>query len=183
VLTAYDWADIEEEAKEAGITAFCNKPLFISDLRRCLLKTLHPEKYDNDESSILQKNFHGKKILLVEDNELNREIATEILDDHGFNVAIAENGSIAVDIISGAREKDIDVILMDIQMPIMDGYEATKMIRGMKNTKLANVPIIAMTANAFEEDKKLAMDVGMNGYIAKPIDIPKLLKIIGDLEL
>lgn len=178
ILTAYDWVEIEQEAMEAGVTAFCQKPLFISDLRKCLMKVMNLVQMNSEEIKEEEKHFHGEKILLVEDNILNQEIAVEILENHGFLVEVAKNGAQAVDMVSQSKAGDIDTILMDIQMPVMDGYEATKAIRSLSNQALANIPIIAMTANVFEEDRKKARDVGMDGYLAKPIDIPVLLETL-----
>ncbi len=126
-------------------------------------------------------SFEGKKILLVEDNELNQEIAVEILKEAGFVMDVADDGEVAVEKMKTAEPGQYDLILMDIQMPIMNGYEATKQIRAMDNSKLANIPIIAMTANAFDEDKKAALDAGMNGHIAKPIDVPKLMELLQEI--
>lgn len=173
ILTAYDWSDIEEEAKEAGVTAFLSKPLFPSDLHRVLTELARKETGEQEEKTD-EQIFTGKKVLLVDDNELNREIAIEILKDFGCEVAEAEDGDVAVDIVKNAKTGAFDIILMDIQMPTMDGYEATRQIRAM-NTELSNIPIIAMTANAFKEDRDAAMAAGMNAHIAKPIDI-ELLK-------
>ena len=127
------------------------------------------------------EDFKGKHLLLVEDNELNQEIATEILRQYGFIVDTADDGKEAVDIIQASSPGDYDVILMDIQMPVMDGYEATKEIRSLHNIKLADIPIIAMTANAFEEDKKLALENGMNGHIAKPINVAVLIETLEEV--
>ncbi len=175
VLTAYDWTDIEEEAREAGVTAFCSKPLFMSELREALTQPFKPaEKKQPAEISI----FKGKKILLAEDNALNREIATAILEEAGFSVDTANNGADALEKIKNAKADRYDIVLMDIQMPVMDGYEAALQIRGLDDKKKSAVPIYAMTANAFEEDKQKALDSGMNGHIAKPIDIEKMMKIL-----
>ena len=173
VLTAYDWADIEEEAKEAGVTAFCSKPLFLSELRSCLHSIVN-DKDDKGKSAEERKNFHAGRILLAEDNELNQEIATAILEDAGFSIDIAGNGKIAVDMLEKSKPGYYQLILMDVQMPEMDGYEASKRIRALKDEKLSSIPIFAMTANAFEEDKQEALKSGMDGHIAKPIDIEKL---------
>ena len=172
ILTAYDWADIEEEAKEAGVTAFVAKPLFMSELRAALAhQAVEPEIHDTKE----KYRYAGKKVLLVEDNELNREIATAILEEAGLKTESVEDGTDAVERMGVAEESEFDLILMDIQMPKMDGYTATREIRTLRNNKKANIPIIAMTANAFEEDKKKAFEAGMNAHISKPISIEMIL--------
>ena len=175
ILTAYDWADVEEEAREAGVTAFCEKPLFMSDLRNILTQPVqvsgHIPKPDYSE-------HRGKKILLVEDNELNQEIASEILKEAGFIIEIAGDGSAATEIMAAAKPGQYDLILMDIQMPVMNGYEATRRIRAMESDYCKHIPILAMTANAFDEDRTLAVQAGMNGYLTKPIKIEEMLKII-----
>ena len=173
ILTAYDWSDIEQEARDAGVTAFCAKPLFLSELYDVLQNasqfqnaTIVPT-FDTEE-------FLGKRILVVEDVELNREIAETILSDAGIQVVTAENGKQAVDYMKQVEHGFIDLILMDVMMPVMDGYEATRQIR--KYNK--EVPIIAMTANAFEEDVKEALAAGMNDHLAKPIRIEILHKVM-----
>ncbi len=173
VLTAYDWADIEEEAKEAGVTAFCSKPLFLSELRSCLHSIVN-DKGEQGRDEEEKKSFHAGRILLAEDNELNQEIATAILEDAGFSIDIAGNGKVAIDMLEKSEPGYYQLILMDVQMPIMDGYEASKRIRALKDKQLSSIPIFAMTANAFEEDKQEALKSGMDGHIAKPIDIDKL---------
>lgn len=180
ILTAYDWSDIEEEARSAGVTAFCSKPIFLSELREILES---PFTVPDTQETVLEqaKPFQGKKILLVEDNELNQEIAVEILRETGFDMDVADDGVVAVEKIKAAKPGQYDLVLMDIQMPVMDGFEATKQIRALENAELANIPIIAMTANAFEEDKKAALDAGMNGHIPKPIDVPKLLELLKEI--
>ncbi len=178
VLTAYDWEDIEEEAKEAGVTAFCSKPLFLSELRNCLRSIVDKEDEDKKEKDKETIKRHKGRILLAEDVELNQEIATAILGDAGFQTEVAENGKIAVEMLEKSRPGYYQLILMDVQMPIMNGYEAAKKIRKLGNRRLSSIPIIAMTANAFEEDKQEALKCGMNGHIAKPIDIENLFSTL-----
>ena len=176
ILTAYDWSDIEVEAKAAGVTAFCSKPMFMSDLRETLMSALGQKPADAVQRLLPEKNadFKGKHILLVEDNELNREIAQEILQEYGFLVDSAENGAVAVEKVSTAAPGSYDLVLMDVQMPIMDGYTATRKIRALDDPARAKLPIPAMTANAFDEDRRNALESGMNGFLSKPI-------VIGDL--
>ena len=180
IMTAYDWADIEDEAKEAGVTAFCNKPLFMSDLRMTLAEPFRKDE-KKTETAPGKADFTGRKILLAEDNEMNRMIAEAILTNFGFEVEKAEDGQIAVQKMTDAPAGTYDVILMDIQMPNMDGYEATKRIRTLDDKNKADIPIIAVTANAFEEDRKLALKAGMNGHLAKPYDVPSMIKTISEL--
>ena len=175
ILTAYDWTDIEEEARAAGVTAFCSKPLFMSDLRNVLLETQQLGGKKSELPNKKQSDFQHKRVLVVEDNELNREIAAEILLSSGLEVECASDGSIAVDIMRDAKENQFDLILMDIQMPVMDGYEATRMIRNLPRKDVVKLPIIAMTANAFEEDRERALENGMNAHIAKPLNVETLL--------
>ena len=174
ILTAYDWADIEQEAKEAGVTAFCSKPIFLSELREILTAPFARKEADEGEEAG-EELFTGKKILLVEDNEINQEIAKTILEESGFIIDVADDGTIAVERMEEALQDDYDLILMDIQMPHMDGYEATRRIRALDDPVKAAIPIVAMTANAFEEDRRLALEAGMNDHITKPIEIPKLM--------
>lgn len=178
ILTADDWTDIEDEAKEAGVTAFCSKPLFLSELRQRLDFILHGEQVEEQESGLDMSHLNGARILLAEDVELNQEIAVEILGDAGFVTEVAGNGQEAVDMLEKSEPGYYQLILMDIQMPVMNGYEATKAIRGLKNRKLASIPILAMSANAFEEDKQEALRSGMNGHIAKPIDIDSMFETL-----
>ncbi|MCM1159034.1 MAG: response regulator [Bacteroidales bacterium] len=178
ILTAYDWTDIEEEAMEAGVTAFCAKPLFMSDLKTVLLSANNLA--EKEEAAPWTKvDFGGKRILLVEDIELNREIAEVILEESGFVVETAPDGSDAVEMVSRSAEGYYDAVLMDVQMPIMDGYEATRTIRALHRKDVETLPIIAMTANAMEEDKETALKNGMNAHIAKPLDMEKFLSILG----
>ena len=178
ILTAYDWSDIEVEAKAAGVTAFCSKPMFMSDLRETLMSSLGQKPADAVQRLLPEKNadFKGKHILLVEDNELNREIAQEILREYGFLVDTAENGAVAVEKVSTAAPGSYDLVLMDVQMPIMDGYTATRKIRALDDPARAKLPILAMTANAFDEDRRNALESGMNGFLSKPIVIDDLVQ-------
>ena len=178
ILTAYDWSDIEVEAKAAGVTAFCAKPMFMSDLRETLMSALGQKPADAVQRLLPEKNadFKGKHILLVEDNELNREIAQEILREYGFLVDSAENGAVAVEKVSTAAPGSYDLVLMDVQMPLMDGYTATRKIRALDDPARAKLPILAMTANAFDEDRRNALESGMNGFLSKPIVIDDLVQ-------
>ena len=180
ILTAYDWSAIEVEARAAGVTAFCAKPMFMSDIRDTLMTAIG-QKQAEAEAEILPtagSDFRGKCILLVEDNELNSEIAAEILNEYGFLVDTAENGAEAVEKVKNSKPGNYDLVLMDVQMPVMNGYEATKQIRALDNPALAGITILAMTANAFDEDKKKALECGMDGFLSKPIVIEELISIL-----
>jgi CheY-like chemotaxis protein len=182
ILTAYDWADIEEEAKEAGVTAFCSKPLFMSELRKVLAQPFRDSKDEPEKKEQEAKpDFSGKRVLLAEDNELNQMIAQAILAESGLTVEIAGDGAEAVEKMKAAPAGYYDIILMDIQMPKMNGYEASKQIRALEDKQKAAVPIVAVTANAFEEDRKLALEAGMNGHLAKPYDIPAIIETLKEL--
>ncbi len=166
ILTAYDWSDIEAEARAEGVTAFCAKPLFMSDIRETLLDAIG-HKHTRTEKLILPadgSDFKGRCILLVEDNELNSEIAVEILNAYGFLVDTAENGAEAVKKVKNSTPGKYDLVLMDVQMPVMNGYEATKQIRALDDPALAGITILAMTANALDEDRKEALEYGMDGF-------------------
>lgn len=179
IVTAYDWTAFEEEARKAGVTAFCNKPIFLSDLRNILIAAAVNAPQEEESDTVDYRSiFKGCHLLLTEDNELNREIAEELLSDSGFIVDTAENGSIAVEKVKNSSPGYYSVILMDIQMPVMNGYDAAKAIRALSDPQLANIPIIAMTANAFEEDKQKALSCGMNAHVAKPINLDNLLSVI-----
>ena len=179
ILTAYDYSDIEEEAREAGVTAFCSKPLFMSELREVLEKPFSIQTNNNDED--INVNFEGKRVLLAEDNDLNQEIAKVILEERGIIVETVNNGKEAIEAITKNDASYYDLVLMDVQMPVMDGYEATKQIRNLSDKNKANVIIYAMTANAFEEDKRDALEAGMDGHIAKPFDVDKLTKTLSSI--
>lgn len=181
ILTAYDWSNIEEEAKEAGVTAFCAKPMFMSDLRDTLMTDIG-QLQAVDADLILHSNdtidFEGKRLLLVEDNDLNRELVVEILSECGFYVDTAENGVETIEKLSLSRPGDYDLVLMNIQMPVMDGYEATRRIRLLDDPELSSLPIIVMTANTFDEDRRAALECGMNGFILKPLDMKELIHVL-----
>ena len=178
ILTAYDWSDIEVEAKAAGVTAFCSKPMFMSDLRETLMSALGQKLTDASQELLPEEDadFKDRHILLVEDNELNREIAQEILREYGFRVDTAENGAVAVEKVCTAAPGSYDLVLMDVQMPVMDGYTATRKIRALDDPARAKIPILAMTANAFDEDRCNALESGMNGFLSKPIVISDLVQ-------
>ncbi len=178
ILTAYDYTDIEQEAKQAGVTAFCSKPLFMSELREVLQK---PFALQEELEEITYNNFAGKRVLVAEDNELNKEIACEILKELGLSVDVVEDGKQALGAIEIHDAGHYDLVLMDVQMPNMDGYEATKAIRSLPDKDKANVIIYAMTANAFEEDKNNALEAGMNGHIAKPFDVKRLSEVLSSI--
>ena len=180
ILTAYDWSDIEVEARAAGVNAFCAKPLFMSDIRETLMVAIG-QKQTGAEDRILPEagpDFRGRCILLVEDNELNREIAEELLKQYGFLVDIAENGAEAVEKVKNSAPGTYDLVLMDIQMPVMNGYEATEQIRALEDPALAKIRILAMTANAFDEDRKQALKCGMDGFLSKPIVMEELIRTL-----
>ena len=179
ILTAYDWADIEVEAKAAGVTAFCAKPLFMSELRRILAEPFLPA--EAAEQTEKKADFAGKRLLVVEDNALNREIAVTMLEEGGFEVDTAENGKIAVDKVRESAPGYYDLVLMDIQMPVMNGYEATRAIRALPDAEKAALPIVAITANAFDEDRQNAAKAGMNGHLSKPFDMQQLLAMIEEV--
>ncbi|MDE7312330.1 MAG: response regulator [Eubacterium sp.] len=176
LLTAYDWSEIEDEAKEAGVSAFCSKPLFLSELRGTLHHIVNQVKDEEEEKETVRQ--HTGRILLAEDNEINQEIAAAILGDAGFTTEIAGNGQIAVDMLKRSMPGYYCLVLMDVQMPVMDGYTATKSIRALADKELASIPILAMTANAFEEDRQQALNCGMNGHLAKPIDVEALFETL-----
>lgn len=178
ILTAYDWTDIEDDARAAGVTAFCAKPLFMSDLKSALLAANDLIGSEEKKAAWTLADFTGKRVLLVEDIELNREIAEVILLEAGFEVETAPDGTDAVEMVKSSDEYYYDAILMDVQMPIMDGYEATRTIRAMRREDVKTLPIIAMTANALEEDKEAALKNGMNAHIAKPLDMDVFIGVL-----
>lgn len=179
IISAYDWSGIEEQAKAAGVNAFIAKPFFASNLYNTLLTVSRkPELGFSAVGNKETYDFGGKKVLLVEDNELNMEIASELLKFVNLQVEHAENGKVAVDIFRNSKEKEYALIFMDIQMPLMNGYDAARCIRSSEHPAAGTIPIIAMTANAFTDDVQAAFDAGMNGHLAKPIDVEVLYKTI-----
>ena len=182
ILTAYDWSDIEVEARAAGVTAFCAKPLFMSDIRETLMTAIGQSQAEPEDSVLpaAGSDFRGRCILLVEDNELNSEIAVEILNEYGFLVDTVENGAEAVEKVKNSTPGNYDLVLMDVQMPVMNGYEATRQIRALDDPALSGITILAMTANAFDEDRKKALECGMDGFLSKPIVIEELVSTLHD---
>ena len=180
ILLASDWSGDEEGAGAAGTAICCAEPVFMSDLRGALLQRTGEAKAVESALPDMQESAHfeGKRLLLVEDNELNREIALEILGEYGFVLDSAENGAIAVEKVASSAPGTYDLILMDIQMPVMDGYMATRAIRALQNPALAQIPILAMTANAFDEDRRIAEKNGMDGFLSKPIQIEEVIRTI-----
>ncbi|MCF0261401.1 MAG: response regulator [Sphaerochaetaceae bacterium] len=178
VLTSYDWSDIEEEAKKAGVDAFLSKPLFKSKIIEVFNGfTTNRSQFNVQESKQEEDyDFTGKRVLLNEDNEINQEIAVELLSATGVEIDVAENGSIGVDKFTSKPKGYYDLIFMDIQMPVMNGYDAARAIRASGHPDATKIPIIAMTANAFSTDVRAAFEAGMNGHISKPIDMDVVLK-------
>ncbi len=179
MISAYDWSEIEDEAKRAGVTGFISKPLFKSTLFYGL-KPFATNLGEVEESDVKvlktdSIDFNGKHILLAEDNDLNWEIANELLSSIGLVLEWAENGQLCLDKFKESPEGFYDAILMDIRMPVMNGYQATKEIRKLSR-KDKNIPIIAMTADAFAEDIQKCLEAGMNAHIAKPIDIQEVCR-------
>lgn len=175
IISAYDWSSIEEEARKAGASYFIPKPIFKSTVYD-VLYNLNLGNCKKEESLQPLEFFLGKKVLIAEDNELNLEIAKSILEINGFEVECAVNGKIAVEKFMNSSQGYYFVILMDVRMPVMDGLSATQTIRNLERDDAKNIPIIAMTANAFEEDKNLAMRAGITDYFVKPLDMDELMQ-------
>lgn len=178
VSSAYDWTDIEEEARGAGISGFVPKPLFKSTLYHELKPFMLDDTAMQEPKHTDDGDFTGKRILVAEDNELNWEIAEALLSSIGFELEHAENGKICVDMFNNSELGYYDAILMDLRMPVMTGYEATDAIRKLERIDASEIPIIAMTADAFSDDKRKCMEAGMNAHIAKPIDIHDVAKVL-----
>ncbi len=181
LLTAGDWADIESEARAAGVTDFCAKPMFLSDLRDALTAALGrmKKRQETIQPPVDETlRFQGKRLLLTQDRELNREIGLDVLQEWGFSIETAENGAAAVRKIAASAPGTYDLVMMDTQMPVMDGFEAARRIRALPQPALSHIPIIAMTANAFDEDRRAAARCGMNGFVSKPIDMGELTRTL-----
>ncbi|WP_049728646.1 response regulator [Dorea sp. D27] len=177
IISAYDWSEIEEEARQAGADAFIAKPLFESALNNVLVSVFGTNP-SSDKPEVPEIDYTGRRFLLVEDNALNMEIAVELLSMTGAEIDSAVNGLEAVERFESSPAGAYDVIIMDVQMPVMDGYTATRKIRAAGHPDAKNIPIIAMTANTFNEDIDAAYAAGMNGYIAKPVDVNMLYQAI-----
>jgi CheY-like chemotaxis protein len=179
ILSAYDYSSIEQEARAAGVNAFISKPMFKSRLVYVMKSLMLGEAKEATELDRLQsRNYSDKRVLVVEDNDLNTEIAVELLSQAGVKVDCAENGKEAVAKVMEQPENYYNLIFMDIQMPVMNGYEAARAIRASERRDLQTIPIVAMSADAFTDDVRKAKEAGMNGHVAKPIEIDKLLKAL-----
>jgi len=177
LISAYDWGEIEHDAREAGITGFIAKPLFKSTLFNSLRQFTDMPEAEEEQAAEKTRDLTGKRVLLAEDNELNWEIANELLSEEGLVLDWAENGQICVEMLEKSPVGYYEAVLMDVRMPIMGGYEATQVIRTLDRAD-RDLPIIAMTADAFAEDVKRALDCGMNAHIAKPIDVREVMRLL-----
>ena len=176
IISAYDWSDVEKDAKKAGVTGFLQKPIFVSTLIHGLQRyVLEGQPARKTQGTDTGARFTGRRFLLIEDNAINQEVARELLADMGAEVDTASDGAEGVETFRRSPDGFYDVILMDVQMPVMNGYDAARKIRGLDDPQKANIPIIAMTANAFTEDRQVALDAGMNDHIAKPINMNVLV--------
>ena len=177
ILTEYDWSEVEEEARGVGINAFLQKPFFISNFRQVIEQLGNGESYDRKEekkNSGDGRTLSGLKFLVAEDNAINAEIISELLKTEGADCDIAENGQIALEMFENSEKGHYQMILMDIQMPVLDGYGAAMGIRGCRHPEAQTIPIAAMTANAFAEDVNKAMEAGMNAHMSKPVNMDLL---------
>ena len=177
LISAYDWSEFETEAREAGISGFISKPLFKSTLFYSLRQYMGSEEY-HDRISDQNLDMTGRRILLAEDNELNWEVAKELLAALGIELDWAEDGQICLEMFRKSPEGYYDAILMDIRMPHMTGYEAAKAIRGLDHPDALSIPILAMSADAFSDDIRQCLECGMNAHIAKPIDVKELTRLL-----
>ena len=181
VMTSYDWSEIEDEARSAGVDAFMPKPFFVSTFQQTL-KSLYATRETEEAFPDMEDVLKGLRFLVAEDNELNAEILFEMMDMEGAQCELAVNGQEAVEMFLGSEPGHYDMILMDVQMPVMNGYEATREIRSCGHPRAESIPIVAMTANAFAEDVRNALDAGMNGHLAKPIDMDAVKALLGRLR-
>lgn len=181
IMTAYDWASIEQEAKLAGVNLLMNKPMFRSSLISAFNQALGIKEAEKEEPEEEEFDLSGKRVLLAEDNAINTEVAQLLLKSKGADVDVAENGLRALEKLAKSEEGYYDAILMDIRMPIMDGLTASRSIRNLSNKDAANIPIIAMTANAFDDDVDKSKAAGMNAHLAKPIDPKRLFRTLVEL--
>ena len=177
LISAYDWGEIEQDAREAGINGFISKPLFKSTLYYGMREFADNLK-DHLEQPVKEVDLSGKRVLLAEDNELNWEIAEELLSELGLELEWAENGQLCVDKYRESESGYYDAVLMDIRMPVMGGYDAARTIRAMERPDAKSIPIIAMTADAFAEDVQKCLDAGMNAHVAKPIDVREVSRLL-----
>ena len=178
ILTAYDWSEIEQEAREAGVTAFCAKPLFLSDLYEVLNNHIESEQKEPEPVKGAKEDFSNARILLVEDNDLNREIGRAMLQGFNVHVEEAENGRVAVDMVATSQPNYYDLVLMDIQMPVMNGYDAAREILALQRDDVKNLPIVAVSANAFKEDMDKSIEAGMVAHLSKPFTKQMLEEIL-----
>lgn len=176
LISSYDWSDFEKEAREAGIDGFLSKPLFKSTLYHGLKKFMEFEETEEDVQN--EVDFSGHRVLVAEDNEINWEILKELLSDIGLELDWAENGKICCEMFEKSETGYYELIFMDVRMPVMNGYEATEAIRNMEREDAKEIPIIAMTADAFSEDIKRCLDSGMNAHTAKPINIDEVMSLL-----
>nr|WP_276508282.1 response regulator [[Clostridium] symbiosum] len=181
IISAYDWSSIEAEARAAGADYFISKPLFRASVYETFTKFRGRNSVELKQQAV-ESAFLGKKVLLVEDNELNMEIAKSLLEMHGLCIVTAKDGRAAVHTFEVSPEGSFFAVLMDIRMPEMNGLEATRAIRAMDRSDARTVPILAMTANAFDEDRMEALDAGMNGYLVKPLDLTMLISALKSLD-
>ena len=180
IMTAYDWTFIEHEAKLAGVNLLMSKPMFKSSLISAFSRALGEKEEQKQKAEETNYDFTGKRILLVEDNAINTEVAVMLLENKGFKVETADNGLRALEMYSKSEKGYYDAILMDIRMPLMDGLTAASNIRHLSNADAKSIPIIAMTANAFDDDIEKSKAAGMNAHLAKPIEPDRLYQTLYD---
>ena len=179
IMTAYDWVAIEHEAKLAGVNLLMSKPMFKSSLVSAFTRAMGEKEEQKQQAEVSDFDFAGKRVLLAEDNAINTEVALLLLESKGFAVETAENGLRAMELFSKSEPGYYNAILMDIRMPVMDGLEATKRIRTLGKADSRSIPIVAMTANAFDEDTKKSMESGMDGHLSKPIQVGLMMELLG----